>query len=181
MNTTQGRACVRCNSTERYASNNGCAQCQRARSRSRRQNGLGRESDRKLYATTERKADVAARAANRRAAKLHQTDLLRADDVLAVFREGKCANCACAVNIHSGEIDHIVPLGLHGSNTAGNLQALCKRCHADKTQAERSRIAVSAHARRKFREDRAAGKRFYTLDRKGKPREIDSITLAKMH
>src|SRR3990167_10346305 len=47
---------------------------------------------------------------------------------------GKCAECGVNTNLH---IDHVTPLPLGGTNTADNVQLLCKTCHAGKTWSER--------------------------------------------
>ena len=49
-------------------------------------------------------------------------------------QDGKCAKCQDP--IVRFEVDHITPLCQGGSNEPSNLQALCKPCHADKTQTE---------------------------------------------
>ncbi|NDD64945.1 MAG: HNH endonuclease, partial [Acidobacteria bacterium] len=49
-------------------------------------------------------------------------------------QDGKCAKCQDP--IVKFEVDHITPLCQGGSNEPSNLQALCKPCHADKTQTE---------------------------------------------
>ena len=35
------------------------------------------------------------------------------------------------------EVDHIIPLHLGGSNDPSNLQPICRRCHAEKTEREK--------------------------------------------
>ena len=49
--------------------------------------------------------------------------------------------CICGVQLpFDHEIDHIVPVALNGSNAMTNLQALCKKCHAQKTRDQRHAI-----------------------------------------
>ena len=40
------------------------------------------------------------------------------------------------MTIKEMQIDHIVPLATGGTNDSDNLQALCKKCHFDKTKTE---------------------------------------------
>ncbi|NDD65826.1 MAG: HNH endonuclease, partial [Acidobacteria bacterium] len=50
-------------------------------------------------------------------------------------QDGKCACCQDSI-VKIFEVDHIKPLCQGGSNDLSNLQALCKQCHAHKTQLE---------------------------------------------
>jgi hypothetical protein len=54
---------------------------------------------------------------------------------LAVQQSFKCNLCSDMLQ-HTAEVDHIVPLKLHGSNEISNLQVLCTACHSDKTKRE---------------------------------------------
>ena len=47
--------------------------------------------------------------------------------------EISCRKCGSIVGL---ECDHIVPLHRGGTNDPGNLQSLCKECHAIKTATE---------------------------------------------
>jgi len=54
----------------------------------------------------------------------------------------KCAKCKTKFSVTSViHFDHKNPLGLGGSDTLRNIQALCPNCHADKTQEDRDKIA----------------------------------------
>jgi Zn finger protein HypA/HybF involved in hydrogenase expression len=48
----------------------------------------------------------------------------------------KCQECSKPIDLGEFEIDHIRPLSNGGGNDESNLQALCKKCHADKTKIE---------------------------------------------
>ncbi len=48
--------------------------------------------------------------------------------------EGRCAKCQTYDS--RGEADHVVPLWCGGSDTADNMQWLCRRCHLTKTVGE---------------------------------------------
>ena len=43
--------------------------------------------------------------------------------------------------VRSVEVDHIVPLSRGGSDARANKQALCMRCHKDKSVAERAGLS----------------------------------------
>lgn len=49
---------------------------------------------------------------------------------LVIERDKKCKKCGSA---HDLTIDHIVPLSRGGTNTPENLQALCRKCNANKS------------------------------------------------
>lgn len=54
----------------------------------------------------------------------------------------KCAICKTKFSVTSViHLDHKKPLGLGGSDTLRNIQALCPNCHAKKTQTDRDKIA----------------------------------------
>jgi 5-methylcytosine-specific restriction protein A len=50
----------------------------------------------------------------------------------------RCA--ACRDLTSPGELDHITPLALGGSEAPSNLQVLCHRCHVDKTREDRRAV-----------------------------------------
>ena len=62
---------------------------------------------------------------------------------LFLKRKGACARCYQKIDAGKAwDIDHIIPLGLGGTNEAKNLQILCKPCHQSKTsQSDIPRIA----------------------------------------
>lgn len=57
-----------------------------------------------------------------------------------VLGSARCARCDqgfCAAEI---EIDHVVPLASGGTDTRGNVQALCTDCHRAKTRREQGLV-----------------------------------------
>ena len=52
---------------------------------------------------------------------------------IAYLQSYKCNHCKVLLP-PDYQIDHIVPVALHGHSGTQNLQALCKKCHALKTQ-----------------------------------------------
>ena len=51
-----------------------------------------------------------------------------------------CRECARNGRISAAsQVDHIIPLAKGGDNSLGNLQSLCKKCHALKTAREDSK------------------------------------------
>ena len=56
-----------------------------------------------------------------------------------------CAGCDCLLP-PTYEVDHIVPLALGGTNGLTNLQALCVRCHTQKTRDQRHDILAAQRA-----------------------------------
>lgn len=70
---------------------------------------------------------------NRRARVRSARDTHSADDIqrLLVLQRGKCANCRKPL-AHNYEADHRMPLALGGSNGAGNMELLCRRCNRSK-------------------------------------------------
>ncbi len=49
------------------------------------------------------------------------------------------------------EVDHIIPVFEHGTDTPDNLQAVCRNCHKQKTQAEARRAAAKFSRKRPAR------------------------------
>ena len=62
---------------------------------------------------------------------------------LFLKRKGLCSICSLKIDAGKAwDIDHIIPLGLGGTNEPNNLQILCKHCHHSKTsQSDIPRIA----------------------------------------
>ena len=56
-----------------------------------------------------------------------------------------CAGCDCLLPPNY-EVDHIVPLALGGTNGLTNLQALCVKCHTQKTRDQRHDILAAQRA-----------------------------------
>lgn len=56
---------------------------------------------------------------------------------VAALQRWNCAAC-CELLDATFEVDHVVALWRGGSNDASNLQALCPRCHREKTFVERT-------------------------------------------
>ena len=53
------------------------------------------------------------------------------------LRDGyTCKGCGCVADRHEGQVDHIIPLHLGGSDDDINLQWLCHECHVRKTEQE---------------------------------------------
>jgi len=50
-----------------------------------------------------------------------------------------CAHCSRLAQL----VDHIRPLRAGGTHDWGNLQSLCRSCHAVKSEAERKVVAIS--------------------------------------
>lgn len=48
----------------------------------------------------------------------------------------QCRRCGCVVLPKDAECDHVVPLADGGRDEMGNLQTLCKICHAEKSAGE---------------------------------------------
>jgi len=63
---------------------------------------------------------------------------------LAVFRRDgyRCRECGLAGRL---ECDHVIPLQRGGSDDIGNMQALCRACHIEKTRREQSRPQPRGH------------------------------------
>ncbi|WP_158767319.1 HNH endonuclease [Terricaulis silvestris] len=59
---------------------------------------------------------------------------------------GRCL--ACDQRLVASEFDHVVPLGLGGSNAPDNWAALCVSCHRTKTVEDLRRIAKAKRQRR---------------------------------
>jgi len=63
-----------------------------------------------------------------------------------------CASCG---QLHlKMELDHIIALGLGGTDEASNLQLLCRECHRDKTRNDRRAMSDAKHAKRPRRAHR---------------------------
>ena len=56
---------------------------------------------------------------------------------VAAKQKWRCASCRSLLD-ETYELDHIKPLFKGGTNSEGNLQALCKRCHVMKSALEQS-------------------------------------------
>lgn len=67
-------------------------------------------------------------------------------DRILEAQENKCLGCD--EPLLSVEYDHVVPLGLGGSNAAENWAALCPVCHGTKTREDLRRIAKAKRQRR---------------------------------
>lgn len=58
-----------------------------------------------------------------------------------------CAHCGRVITLREYELDHIVALHNGGVDEAGNVQVLCKACHADKTDTDlgrKTRVRIGA-------------------------------------
>jgi hypothetical protein len=55
---------------------------------------------------------------------------------------------ACETALERVELDHIIPLGLGGSNSPDNWAALCVLCHRRKTRSDLRQIAKAKRQRR---------------------------------
>lgn len=53
-----------------------------------------------------------------------------------------CAACDKIYHAAELEVDHITPLGRNGSDTTGNVQLLCRTCHAAKSATERHTLHI---------------------------------------
>lgn len=51
---------------------------------------------------------------------------------------GRCKACDVVVALTAAHMDHVQPLVDGGSTDDGNVQVLCRPCHAEKTAAERA-------------------------------------------
>lgn len=83
-----------------------------------------------------------AQGANRRAKALGMEERITRADVMAVFEQAgwNCAACGHRLNL-SGNLDHVVPMGLGGRNHRSNLQPLCESpCHDTKSIKDRTAI-----------------------------------------
>jgi hypothetical protein len=98
------------------------------------------------------RGECAARAATSRTLAVEERRLSESAKKTVAYRQ-QYACAVCAVLLPPAyEVDHIQPLALGGSNGLGNLQALCKACHATKTRKditdiEGREIAEAASAR----------------------------------
>lgn len=88
-----------------------------------------------LCAKHQRAADRPAnRKANRRRGNNPMARQLRSE--LNQVMSWPCAHCHLHRQPNMLEVDHIQPLHLGGVDTSGNLQVLCRPCHATKTRNE---------------------------------------------
>ena len=62
--------------------------------------------------------------------------------ILLINQDFKCALCGVEL-AEDFECDHMVPFSEGGETSLENLQALCKQCHANKTNMDGSRQATS--------------------------------------
>lgn len=56
--------------------------------------------------------------------------------MVAANQQWKCSQCGMILSA-SYEIDHIKPLYMGGSNEIGNLTAMCRNCHGNKTLSDK--------------------------------------------
>lgn len=64
--------------------------------------------------------------------------------------QGYCC-FACTAALLDVEYDHVIPLGLGGSNASDNWAALCPACHRSKTRQD-LRLIAKAKRRRRYQE-----------------------------
>ena len=64
--------------------------------------------------------------------KKYQREKLPAAIQVVVWERdgGRCVNCGSTEEL---EFDHIIPLSKGGANTIGNIQVLCRKCNAEKS------------------------------------------------
>lgn len=62
------------------------------------------------------------------------TDNFKAEDILKIYeiQDGECVCCYVDFTKEPYEIDHKISLKMGGSNTADNIQLLCKSCNVQK-------------------------------------------------
>ena len=70
----------------------------------------------------------------------------RRKKLVAYQQRYECAACGCMLP-PSYQVDHVVPLALGGTNGLANLQALCLRCHTQKTRDQRHSLLDAARDR----------------------------------
>lgn len=87
---------------------------------------------------------VASRAPPRRECRMKPTKWLKT--LVLDAQHHRCLGCGKSVD--DVEYDHIVPLGLGGSNAPDNWAALCPACHRKKTRLDLWRIAKAKRQRR---------------------------------
>lgn len=86
----------------------------------------------------------------------------------------------CSAPLDDVEYDHVVPLGLGGSNAPDNWAALCPACHRKKTRLDLWRIAKAKRQRRFHETGRSrapalsSGSGFTAFD-KSKRRHMDGV------
>ena len=59
------------------------------------------------------------------------------------IQEYRCNICKIILPKEGPEFDHIIPLQYKGPDRLTNLQALCNKCHADKTWKENINIQIN--------------------------------------
>lgn len=83
----------------------------------------------------------AKRAPRRTGAVARDTSLKRKHGFTLLHQQGKvCALCAAPLSYADLEVDHIIPMlltGGGGTNELSNLRAVHKRCHSERTAADR--------------------------------------------
>jgi len=86
--------------------------------------------------TTSRKgkSSKATKPKRRRLAKAEKTLILKSQNF-------KCADCKRDISKITPHYDHRIPLGMGGSDTITNIQALCGTCHTEKTKKDRLEIS----------------------------------------
>jgi len=86
--------------------------------------------------TTSRKGKSTKTTApkRRRLAKAEKTLILKSQNF-------KCADCKNDISKITPHYDHRIPLGIGGSDTITNIQALCGSCHTEKTKKDRLEIS----------------------------------------
>lgn len=85
------------------------------------------------------KREPAARSCRQRPSRWLKVLILEAQD-------HRCLGCEAPLK--DREFDHVIPLGIGGSNAADNWAALCPRCHRSKTRQDLKRIAKAKRQRR---------------------------------
>ena len=150
-----GPVCKRGHRDGRYIKNGGCVTCVRDNARrwkiDNREQALKtkREGSRRRYATDPSKQKIAssnfakrnpdtaaAHARKRRAAKMSARGSHTKSEIYEIIdiQGWRCANPNCLADLseHGYDVDHVWPLSRGGSNSAENLQCLCKSCNSSK-------------------------------------------------
>ena len=71
---------------------------------------------------------------------------------LIFVQNGVCPECGERINLARGdeiEADHVIPLGIGGTNDMSNFQAIHAECHARKTKTDKTQIAKAKRVARK--------------------------------